>query len=68
MITQYDSVVRPQARWSGEFSRRSHGYYGEVGAALHKIAKLFYNLAAFFVATDSLTFEEDCVIHHSLNV
>lgn len=65
MITQYDSVVRPQARWSGEFSRRS---YGEVGAALHKIAKLFYNLTAFFVATDSLTFEEACVTHHSLNV
>ncbi len=29
---------------SGEFSRRSQGYYGEVGAAFHKIAQRFYNL------------------------
>ena len=27
---------------SGEFSRRSQGYYGEVGAALYKIAARFY--------------------------
>ena len=30
---------------SGVFSRRSQGYYGEVGAALYKIAERFYNLS-----------------------